>query len=328
MKNITALAVLVIMVSTAYCQEKPAGKNYGFSISPQFGFVYGQVLELVYPAGGETKGEFFSELTWDMKPVFYIGFQADFGRADLLSAPGIFATVNLKTGIPADSGKMEDRDWLSTENAGLTHFSSHTNRTRQFTALDIAAGASIPLGSYFYIKPFLSFSWTRFAFAGRDGYGQYARSKITGVFSREPGPYNPIDDNPVMESYEGRTVITYEQNWFLFAAGISAGMRLPYDFALALSFQISPFSYCTAVDRHTGGSTFNDFTYGKLYLEPALSLSYSIKQVELSLNCSYRYIAKTKGNSYINQNTNPDKNKAGAGLSLWDTRLLVKINLF
>jgi len=45
---------------------------------------------------------------------------------------------------------------------------------------------------------------------------------------------------------------------------------------------------------------------------------------------SYRYIGKTKGKSYINENNTGfslGKNKAGAGLSMWDYNLLVSFRL-
>jgi outer membrane protease len=308
MKNITVFAVLVIMVSTAADADEPVS-NYCFSISPQFGFVRGQAQELVYSVPGQTKNDLLSELKWDMKPVFYLGFQMGFERAYIMSKPGFFASFDFKTGIPADSGIMEDRDWLWPANANLTRFSSHTNKTNEFFTINLAAGASIPLGSYFYIKPFINGSWMRFAFTGRNGYGYYADLK-------EPE-----------QTFSGE-VITYKQDWFLIAAGITAGVKLPYDFTIELSFQISPFSYCVAEDNHIYGNTFKDFTYGDLFLEPALNLSYSLEYIDFSLNCSYRYIARTEGNSYINEDTVPDKNKGGAGLSLWDTRLIVKFKLY
>jgi len=202
MKNITALTALVTIIislsaiNAAWCQEENSERNYAFSLGTQFGFVHGMALEYVYPT--DTKGELLSELTWGMKPVFYYGFQFDLSRIDLMSSPGFFASASLKVGIPGDSGVMEDRDWMSTENDDLTHFSHHTNKTREFLWLDAAVGASIPVRSLFYLKPFISGSWMHFSFTGRDGYGEYP-SETT--------------------SFEGMEVIRYKQDWFLIATG-------------------------------------------------------------------------------------------------------------
>ncbi len=215
MKNITALTVLVIIVCAFSSKIYASGqeKKYAFSFGPQFGFVHGQAHELVYPT--DTKAELLSELLWDMKPVFYLGAKADFGLRDVMDKPGFFASFNFKAGIPADSGIIENRDWMSVENSALTHFSSHENHTNEFLQIDIDAGASFPVKSYFYIKPFINFSWMRFSFTGKNGYGKYARAKGNGSFS-------PIDENPAKMVFSGN-VIRYEQNWLLLSQGVSVG---------------------------------------------------------------------------------------------------------
>jgi outer membrane protease len=317
MKNITVFAVLVIMFFPAYSQEQPDDQGFSFSISPQFGFVWGQALELVYSVPANTKNDLLSELIWDMKPVFYLGFQVDFGRTNIMSAPGFFASFNYKTGISVNSGRMEDRDWLWPENNNLTRFTRHSNNTNEFFNMSIALGASIPL-RYLYIKPFVNGTWMSFKFSGRNGYGYYL----------DYLELSPPKDPQVWFSDYG-TVITYKQDWYLLAAGLSLGTKILHPFSFELSFQISPFSYCIAVDNHLyeQDNTYEDFTFGKLYLEPALTLSYRVEKVDISLACSYRHIARTKGNSYENK-VGPVENKAGAGLTLWDTHLLVKINLY
>ena len=313
MKNITALPFLVIIFflniadNPAFCQEQESKKerNYGFSLGTQFGFVHGQTFEYVYP-DGSTKGELYSELTWDTKPVFYYGLQFDFERIDLMSAPGFFASVSFKAGVPADSGFMEDRDWLSPENAALTHFSHSTNRTNEFYLLDAAAGASIPVKSYFYIKPFLNGAWMHFSFTARDGYYKY----------------------PEKEDRLYGEVIRYQQDWFLIAAGFYAGTKILSPFYFGVSFQISPFTYCAATDEHLDESkkmTFHDYTAWGLFLEPAGRVSFSHGRLEFSLETAWRYIGKTTGESYIDKNANPDSHKAGAALSLLDTRFFVKV---
>ena len=348
MKNIIVFSFLVIIITffnpinSAHCQDRqdeasageehiiedapvPHGRNYGFSFGTQFGFVYGQILELVYPVPGGTRGELLSELIWDMKPVFYYGFQFDFNRINLMSAPGFFASVSFKTGVPVNSGIMEDRDWLSIENDALTYFSRHTNKTREFYWLDAVIGASIPVRSYFYIKPFLSGSWMFFSFTGRDGYGIYAKEK-----SQNSNTFHPIENNPDKKTYSGE-VIRYQQNWLLLATGFSIGTDILSPFSFEFTFQISPFTYCAAKDQHlTRNTVFMDFTYWGLFIEPRASISFTLNRFEFSLEAGFRYIRRTTGESFINKDNAGfyrDENKAGAGISALDMRLLVKVRL-
>ena len=301
-----------------------AQQNYGFSFGTGFGFVHGQALELVYPTN--TLGSYLSELIWEMKPVSYIGFQLDFGRTNIMSAPGVFASMAFKIGIPGDSGNHENRDWMSTENSNLTHFSSHTNRTNKFFWIDVSAGASIPLMSYFYIKPFLSGSWMHFAFSGSDGYGIYARRISTGR-------YHPIDDRPDSRRFSGE-VIRYQQDWLFLAAGFLAGTNYFYPLTFDITFQISPLTYCAARDDHLYmvHRIYHDFTSYGLFIEPRARISFFASKAELSLEAAYRHIGRTRGITFWKQGNSEvyirSANDSGAGLSLADLRFLIKFNLY
>lgn len=323
MKNITALTVLVIIVCVFSSKIYASGqeKKYAFSFGPQFGFVYGQAQELVYPIN--TKGELLSELLWDMKPVFYLGAKADFDLR-YTTRIGFFASLNFKAGIPADSGIIENRDWMSVENSALTHFSSHENNTNEFFQLDIDTGHSFSIKSYFYIKPFINFSWMRFSFRGKYGYGKYARPKGNGCFF-------PIDENPIIKNDFSEDVIRYEQNWLLLSQGVSVGTDYLSPFAFNLSFKISPLTYCASVDEHIERrTTFMDFTGFGLFIEPAFNVSFIVKRFELSLDFAYRYIGRTRGKTFIQQGNGdifPSEGEVGAALSFISTGFLFKIRL-
>jgi len=333
MKNIAVFSGLVIIffaitVNNSYCQDLEKERNYTLSFGTQFGFIHGQALELVYPVSGETKGELLSELKWDMKPVFYYGIKFDFSRIDLMRKPGFFAEVSFKAGVPADSGSMEDRDWMSSENNALTHFSSHTNNTGELYWLDAAIGASFPVKSFFYIKPFINGSWMRFSFTGRDGYKKYARSK-----PNNPTTYYPIDDNPDEEKLSGNA-ISYQQNWLLIAAGFSIGTNILHPFSFDLSFQISPLTYCAAIDNHLDERKrieYKDFTSLGLFFEPKGSFSFNLEKLVLSLEFAYRYIGRTHGDTYqkgyneVSYTLYPEQ--AGASLSMKDLSFIVKLKL-
>jgi outer membrane protease len=316
MRNITALTVLVIIVfisfsvNTAYSEDE---KKYNFSVGWQTGFVYGQAVEIVYHIPEATKGELLSELLWDMKPVFYLGVQFDFNYAVLKIDPGFFSSLSFKAGIPHDSGNLEDRDWKPHGNGNLTDFSTHINKTLNLMWLDavIGVGASLPKLPDFYIKPFISFSWMHFSFSGRDGYREI----------------------PTKYTWSGE-VIRYKQDWFFIGGGIAAGVKILNPFNFELSVHISPLTYCDATDEHLAlGKVVNeyrDFSSMGLIFEPACVISYSVRRFEFSLVFSYRYIGRTEGNSYKNEYNNGfelSPNRAGAALSVFDTRLLFKLRL-
>jgi outer membrane protease len=216
---------------------------------------------------------------------------------------------------------MEDRDWLSKENDALTHFSSHANRTAEFYWLDVSAGVSFPVKTYFYIKPFFTGSWMRFSFAARDGYGKYAKE------AGSPQTYYPIENDPYRFLFSG-PVIRYTQNWFLTAAGFAIGANLPPLFSFELSFQISPFTFCIDKDEHLlRNYTYLDYTGWGLFLEPAARFIFTARRLEFSFEYAWRHIGKTKGETLISDSGGDFyalNSKAGAGLSLIESRTIVK----
>jgi outer membrane protease len=326
MKNITALAVLVIIIGaffaniSLYGQEQKKERSYSFSIAPQFGIVSGQTREIVFPT--DTKSEYLSELIWEMNPVLYYGTQLEFGLIDPMKKPGFFSSLSAKFGIPGKAGTMEDRDWMSTENSNLTHFSSHTNETRGFYWLDAVAGASLPIKSLFFVKPFISASYMRFSFAAKDGYGKYAK--------RTGDTYASIDDTNFFLFPPGE-VIFYTQDWFVIATGIGLSYRFNRAFSLDLAFQISPFTFCNDQDEHLlTYTTYKDYTRFGLFIEPLGELAFTpVKWLEICMDISYRYIGETKGESYKKTAGDNDylleANQAGTSLSLIRSSLIAKI---
>jgi len=314
MKNITVLSVLVIMLlfsaaDTANCEEA-AGKekNYSFSFGPAAGFLYGRSFEYVYPT--IEPAELYSELIWDIKPVFYLGGQFDFETAIFKNGIGFFASLGFKAGFPAESGYMEDRDWTSAYSPHLTNYSKSTNYTNELYFIDFSAGVSIPIKKSFYLKPMLAFSWMHFSFEGKNGYKTYESDNWEEI---------PLYG----------TLITYKQDWLLCGPGIAIGAYFGSFFHLEFSFKYTPFTYCAAVDHHFKTFTiYMDYSSWGHYFEPALNAAFYFSIIELSLEVSYRGITKTKGRSYANFNNTGyylSPNEAGAALSLLDTRLTVKV---
>jgi outer membrane protease len=323
MRNITVFAGLVIML----CTQPVVAQNerpYSFSLGSQFGFLYGQSEEIVYPFSSY-KASMLSQLLWDMKPVFYIGLLADFSQRNPMEQWGGFATLSFKAGFPKKSGKMEDRDWQSIENTALTNFSSHDNHTNKMFLLDVCGGFSFPLNRIILLKAFINTSYMHLSFSGKDGYLEYARENPP-----YSGIYYPINDDPYTETLYGK-VIDYSQNWLYIAPGVSFSLFLGR-FSAELSFAISPLIYCYDEDQHLKTHTqFLDYMWGGLLIEPGLNLSFIInKWIELSLDCSWRFIKWTKGKTYwrqpIGEGSYTQGGMAGAGLSMFDTGLSLKVH--
>jgi outer membrane protease len=323
-RNIAVFAVLVIIFfGTQAIEAQDTEENpYALSLSYQFGFLYGQTEEIVYPSN--TVAPLLSQLLWDMKPVFYNGLQLDLARIDPLEKRSFFASLSLKYGIPGKSGTMEDRDWQSIENDALTDFSSHDNITRELFLADAMAGIALPLKSLFLLKIYANFSYMHFHFSGMDGYGIYAQRLGGGKFA-------PIDDNPRREDYSGRKVINYAQKWMILALGYSFDYHPNRYFSAGLSFQISPLIFCNDMDEHLPQTQYNDLMLGGLLLEPGAGLSFSPTQwFTISLDCSWRHISGTKGSIYsrpYGTRTYTEGGKAGAGLSIFNTGLSLKVRL-
>jgi len=330
MKKITAFAVFValwICAQPAFTQEEKSG-SYAFSISPQFGFIYGQTEEIVYPPS-RYKAKYLSQLLWEIKPVFYYGLALDFSRAQPMTKWGFFSNISLKNGIPNKSGNMEDRDWESIENDNLTKYSIHDNFTNNLFFLDFSAGFSFPLKHSLLIKTYLTVSYMHFNFYGENGYGNYAR-ETGGAGS---GIFASINDSPDYLSFANSgKLINYTQDWFIVSPGVSLGYYFNALFYAELVFHISPLVFCNDWDEHLITKVqYRDYMRGGIFLEPEFHFSYSInRRFDLSLKCSWRYIGETRGEIYVRSPSDDDfvqNGNAGAGLSMIDASLCLRIRL-
>jgi outer membrane protease len=333
-RNITAFFVLVSMFNCA--QLAAAGEkesaSYAFSSGTRFGILAGQAEEIVYPPpGGIYSGTaFYSQLLWDMMPVFYYGLALDISRTRPTDTWGFFSTLSLKNGIPGLSGKMEDRDWMSVENSELTHYSIHDNHTNGLFMFDLSAGLSFPVARVLLIKPYVSLSYMHFSFSGQFGEGKYAR-EIGGRYS---DIYASINDDPIIVSYSDREkVINYTQDWLCFSPGVSLAYYFLDYFSAELFVQISPWILCKDLDEHlTTGYQFIDIMRGGLLVEPGFHFSFCpVERLELSLEFSWRHIRGTRGETWVGKPIGTAdsvmQGEAGAGLSLTDTGLCLKIRL-
>jgi outer membrane protease len=319
MRNITVFAVLVIILNgVSFADETPAA-SYALSSWTSFGTFLGQAEEIVYPPS-EYKAEKLSQLLWDILPVFYYGFSLDFSPVQPWEKWGFFATLSLKNGIPGRSGRMEDRDWASIQNAALTHYSVHNNYTNTLFFLDLSAGLSLPFNQLL-LKTYLTLSYMYFSFTGQYGHGTY------------PG------ENVSFADWE--KVINYTQSWLTVAPGVSLGYYFNRFFA-EVFFNISPLISCDDVDEHLytdvpppsrpDNAIYKDYMRGGIFLEPGFHFSFiASRQLEFAFDFSWRYMGGTKGQTWSGRpigTANMTQNgKAGAGLSLFNIGLCMKIRL-
>jgi len=301
-----------LFCSAAYGEIRLFNKPYALSLAAQAGIVYGTAYEIVYP--NEQSNEYLSELQWELKPLFVMGLNFSL---EPVQSWGFFTRFNIKAGFPADSGTMEDRDWLDFSAPGkLTNFSSHTNKTQATVLLALDAGFSFPVTEWFFLRPFVSFDYIFFKMEGRDGYSSYASTgwEIKPV----SGP-----------------VIRYSQNWFLLSPGVSLGFMLNR-FTIMGNIKITPFIYCIGTDDHLAVGktiTYTDYMKGKLAVEPSLDVSFAISpRFTVGLNSSYRFITGSRGDTFQDDHGNSNStswylNSGGAGLRLWESALYLRVFL-
>jgi outer membrane protease len=291
-----------IISSAAYGETAVSGKPYVFSGTVYTGFCYGTSYEIVYQNSQD--GEYLSELQWELKPLLFMGLGLSLEPVHSGGKyRGFFTNLNLKAGLPAVCGTMEDRDWHIPKT--LTHYSSHTNKLEAAILLTVDAGYSFSITDRFFLRVFSSLDYFYFRMAGWDGYRSYT------------------EDNWEIIPFSGQ-VIRYTQHWFLLSPGLCAGFILDR-LTIRGAVKITPLIFCAGEDNHLLTSTrFNDYMIGTFAIEPSLDLSYNVSpHLEAGLTCSYRFITGTRGDTVENY-SNYYLNSAGAGLRLFESSIYLK----
>jgi outer membrane protease len=329
MKSITCFGCFVILACTAvpaFGEIRLLGQPYAFSLSAGPGIMYGTAYEIVYR--NRSSGDYLSELQWELKPLWYLGFNVSFGPRDILRRWGISAELAVKAGLPMKTGTMEDRDWLTpcTVPGSLTNFSSHDNKTRAAVLTDLDFAFSMPFKNFFFNALF-SLDYIFLNMEARNGYVQYGPNYPSVSRTAPYEPWNPSWKKDPMSG----TGITYIQHWILFSPGIGLGAVFG-PVTLAGSFKITPFVLCIAIDHHIlRDLVITDYMMGGFALEPALNIDVELtKDMSAGLSVRYRHIAKTRGDTVIDEkgkDTYTASNAAGAGLQFFDGGLYFKVRL-
>lgn len=321
------IAVLVSITFLFLLPVTSEAKPWSFTISPQIGFIYGQAVEIVYKSPNSNLN--LSELLWDLKPLVYTGFSADFFPRDPAERHSFFTGLDFKCGLPLKAGAMEDRDWMNNKFDYFTHYSRHDAYSRHAVLIDLSTGYSWRLTSFLYLKAYADFSYMRFSWSAKDGYIQYP----TYDSSTE---YPKWTDN-LPKNYIDGELIRYAQNWFIFSPGLTITAKLNRLFAFEGSFNISPFVLCADRDDHfERGRYFKDYLSGGRFVKSSGVLIFSpLKNFDVILDFSYSHITGTRGyvdtystGAYGDLYLGRDEGIAGAGYSSFDLGLAARIRLF
>jgi outer membrane protease len=312
-----------VQAQSVYSQTSAgAEKNslFAFSAYVITGMLYGQSEEIVYKNSGYTN--LTSQLLWDIKALAYIGPGLSFSVNENREPLGLYADISFRAGIPfrtgIRTGTMEDKDWTHTDDPSiLTHFSSHENYTLQAYLADLVLGISLPLKERDRVWGLLklggAFSFMYFDWMARNGYTQY-----------DPG--NGWDSSDPVSPVVG-DAIGYSQRWFAISPGAVLLIPLPPRWKVEVSQNVSPgWIRVYALDRHIARNIeFYDTPKNGILLESGLKAAYSLNdRISLELHASYRYIAGSRGDSWVSGSEDPSPNGAGAGFRSLDAGLNLK----
>lgn len=319
---IKSIARIMFLAAVFFCGALPGtaetallNEKHAFFLSAGIGAFYGTAYEIVYKYSG--KNEYLSELQWNIKPLLYMGITFNYGLKEPSENRGYFAGVGLKTGIPMQTGIIEDRDWMLSSK-DLTHFSSHENHTKAAILVNISTGYSLPLWKL-VLKFYLNFDFIYFKWEARNGYTQY------GPNGSEP--FIPWDPSFPKEPLIGLG-ITYSQYWIIFNTGIGAEFPIGRLFTLSANIFIGP-ANCTGIDEHHKRSLiFTDILYSGLYIKPELGAFFSVNNhFDIGLSVMYTYTTKTRGNSTENNSDNVSRTAygiAGAALKIFECAVTIR----
>ncbi|MDR1506908.1 MAG: omptin family outer membrane protease [Treponema sp.] len=327
MRSIAIIGVFVILIPGFLCAEGEKKPPRVFSVNTELGVIYGTSYEILYD--GSFSDRYLSELQWNIKPLFFAGLSVEFAPRDILEQLSFFAGLEIKSGLPMETGVVEDRDWFPRVPAApgaLTHFSSHENRTKAAFLADLAAGVSFPLGRITALKLSAVFSYMFFKYEAWNGYYQYGSNgdKDTGDdcvpwepgFARFPLP---------------GLVMDYTQHWFILYPAVTLVVR-ERRVSFSISVAVSPAVLCVAFDNHfLRHFLTHEIMYGGIFFEPEARLGFSITDsLVLGISASYRYIGGTRGNSfYTDTASGADtpwmKDVSGAGYRAFQGKVVFKI---
>lgn len=300
-RTIAFLALLVSCLSAGWPEEGGAQllspavrespeRGFSLEVTPTTTVIFGRARELVLGgylySGSPLYPDTYltSELDWALSPMILTG-----SRLRLEAGTGLFASLEASLAFQGRSGTVTDSDYLNGDGM-KTHFSEHECYIEHGLLLDGRLGWSVFGAKKTRISFYLSFSYLRFKWSGRNGYYQYD----TG----ESYPFSYWYADKAQTPVYG-TVFCYEQNYYIPAAGIETELRLGNRFRISMSNEFAPWLWCDDIDNHLApGKKIDYYTSmaGGAMVHPALTLTFTpCERYTVSLDMSYRHISDLRG---------------------------------
>jgi outer membrane protease len=317
-----------------------SAQAFTLSTTTSSGVLYGESFDYVYNQNVSTNYK-NSELDWPFQPVFYTG-----EHLSLTTGIGVFATLDVKEGLPGNGGTMTDSDFLNG-NGVRTHYSQSESYMERAVLADLAIGYDLPIGAFTFGAS-VSFSYMDFKWSARDGYYQYPTSGYDYYFNSSgfvPGTDTPWSASETKTPLYG-TGILNEQTYLIGSAGLQASWRILDSLSLSASFSYAPLAYCFTADNHELRLiNFYSTLSNGFMIEPRLDVTYVVApHASIALSVDYRQLFNLIGNATeVNQGTTstgsdgnyyagPDSaatftNGEGASLWMFDAGLMLKIEL-
>jgi outer membrane protease len=317
-----ALVGVGLIFCAVLASAQDVEKAFTISTRSTAGLLCGQAEEYVYNQDWATDYK-NSELDWPFEPLFYVG-----EGIDLSTTMGLFASLDVKEGLPGKTGEMTDSDYLNGDGA-RTNFSQSDSDTERMVIVDLKLGYNLPFDFPVKVGAYVGFSYMDIKWSAQDGYYQYPTSGQMYGWYNDGTPYNGTyadwsADETKTPIYG--TSILYETAYLEGSLGFRASYILVRNLSVGGFFSFSPVVYCYTEDNHELREVnFYSTLKNGLSVEPGLSISYTIKPgASLSLSASYKTVWNLKGDltevnqgststsSYSNYYAGPDSSSTGA----------------
>jgi outer membrane protease len=218
--------VFKIHVLCAACAVLSAVPLFALDVSFAFdsGLLTGTASEYAYEGD-----KCISRLDWQDRAVPVLSFS---GRAVLF---GAFIQLGMSTAVPAQSGIMEDYDFLVADSDEPSLYSKHSAYLDKYFDSSVTLGYDLRI-SVWRFTPSAGFAYRNRKWTAQDGFLQYPES---GLWTGE---------EPKLEVYG--PVISYEQAvWFPFIT-LEAGYVLKERFLFSAGCSLYPAMRGDTIDNH------------------------------------------------------------------------------
>ena len=273
-------------------------KFFSFRVTPKIELANGQINEYVFSAACKNENYKLSELDWDFNniPVISICGEFDFIKY-------IHAQIKFCSGMPKQSGYMQDYDWLNsvagpttpdTEISWLndspyevTNYSRHNNELQNYTTFSLGIGTNIFLPQRITLTPAILYYYDYLDFISKDGFTYYK--------------YNNWNVN-----YHFGKAISYKQETNALLLALKMHMETFDYIVFDADFFFSPaMTFLNAIDYHyvqqrsTGTAFWDEFT-NIWQVGASTQIQYRFnKSNSAGISASVQYIPLYHGNTRV-----------------------------